>query len=205
MPQIKKNEIEQKILKVAKKIFVKQGFQKTSLRNIAKNADITLSNFYNYFLNKDALFVALLDSVLSDFERLIEYGRNYRPEEQPFETLETKKEQVRLAINYIDKKRQELHLLLNQSTGSSLANYSEYLAEQYENNWKDLFRYLNKKFPDKKLKMPSRFFIRNMARFHLLTISNILKHQYTRKEMTEIADEIAIFIWYGGMGLMKTD
>lgn len=203
MAQYKKSKIELKILKVAKKIFIKQGFQKSSLRDIAKGADITLSNLYNYYLNKDALFVAILKPITNDFERVIEYGRNYRPEVQPFETMETKQEQVRLAIDYIDKHRSELHLLLNQSSGSSLANYGEYLAIQYENNWNALFKHLKKKFPDRNLKMPSRFFIRNMAQFHLLTIGNILKHHYTCKEMVVIANEIAIFIWHGGMGLMN--
>jgi AcrR family transcriptional regulator len=203
MAQYKKSKIELKILKVAKKIFIKQGFQKSSLRDIAKGADITLSNLYNYYLNKDALFVAVLKPITNDFERVIEYGRNYRPEVQPFETMETKQEQVRLAIDYIDKHRNELHLLLNQSSGSSLANYGEYLAIQYENNWNTLFKHLKKKFPDRKLKMPSQFFIRNMAQFHLLTIGNILKHHYTCEEMVMIANEIAIFIWHGGMGLMN--
>jgi AcrR family transcriptional regulator len=203
MSQIKKSATEQKILKSAKAIFLKHGFTKASLRDIAKRANISLSNFYTYFPDKNALFVSVLQPVLDDLERLCEFGRTHRQEVNPFETLQEKKQYLRIALDYIDKHKLELNLLFNQSFGSSLENYSEHLAQEYENNWNLIFIDLKKKFPKHKFNKPSSFFLRNMAYFHIMTISKILVHDYSRAEMTNISDEIASFLWHGGMGLIN--
>lgn len=205
MSQIKKPEVEKQILKSAKALFLKQGFLGASLREIAKNAKITLSNLYNYFPDKDAIFVAILKPELDDLERLCEFGKTHRREVTPFETLQEKKQYLRIALDYIQSHGQELNLLFNRSFGSSLENYTDYLAQQYEINWNLLFIDFKKKFPNQKLKKPSSFFLRNMAHFHIMTISKILKNDYSRKEMTKISDELATFLWHGGMGLINVD
>lgn len=47
--QIKKEYTCEQIVEVAKKVFLKNGYAKTSMRDIAKGADIGVSNIYNYF------------------------------------------------------------------------------------------------------------------------------------------------------------
>jgi len=205
MSQLKKEAVEQKILKSAKAIFLKHGFSKANLRDIAKKANISLSNLYTYYSDKDALFVSVLKPELNDLERLCEFGRTHRQEVTPFETLQTKKQYLRFALDYISSHKPELNLLFNHSFGSSLENYSEYLAQEYENNWNLLFTDLKKKFPHHKFNKPSSFFLRNMAHFHIMTISKILMHDYSRTQMTHISDEIAIFLWHGGMGLINSE
>ena len=205
MSQVKKTAIEQKILKSARAIFIKHGFLKASLRDIAKQAKVPLSNLYTYYSDKNALFATVLNPVLNDMERLCEFARSNRREVSPFETLQEKKQYLRFALDYINKHRQELNLLFNQSFGSSLENYSEYLAQEYEKNWDLLFIDLKKNFPNRKFNKPSSFFLRNMAHFHIMTISKILMNDYSRTEMTKISDEIAIFIWHGGMGLIDLE
>lgn len=204
MSQYKKTNIENRILKSAKTVFLKKGFLNASLRDITRHAKITLSNLYNYYADKDALFVAVLQPELDDLARLCEYGRNNRAKNGPFESLQEKQQSFRFALDYINKHRKELNLLLNDSAGSSLENYSEYLAREYENNWGHYFAYLEKKFPDKKFKKPSAFFLRNMAHFHLMTISHFLNNNSSQKEMTAIANEIATFLWHGGIGLLNS-
>lgn len=203
MSQYKKNDIEAQIIKSAKSIFIKQGYLKASLRTICSKAKISLSNLYNYYPNKDALFVAVLKTVLEDLEKLCEYGRSYQPNERQFETLDDKKTNIQLALNYIDKYSHELNLLFNLSSGSSLENYPDYLAQEYEKNWDRFFDNLHKQNPDEKFKKPSSFFLRNMAHFHIITVGKIIKHKLSREEMTKLSDEIATFFWYGGMGLIK--
>lgn len=205
MSQIKKLVVEKQILKAAKTLFLKHGFLGASLREIAENAKVTLSNLYNYFPDKDAIFVAILKPELDDLERLCEFGRTHRREITPFETLQEKKQYLRIALDYIHLHGQELNLLFNQSFGSSLENFTDYLAQQYEINWNLLFIDLKKKFPNQKLKKPSSFFLRNMAHFHIMTVSKILKNDYSRKEMTKISDELATFLWHGGMGIINID
>jgi len=203
MSQVKKVVIDQKILKAAKACFIRHGFHKASLRDIAKKANIPLSNLYTYYSDKNALFVAALQPVLNDLERLCEFGRTHRREVSPFETLEEKKEYLRFALDYIIMHKKELNLLFNQSFGSSLENYTDYLAQEYEKNWNLFFIDLKKNFPNDKFNKPSSFFLRNMAHFHFMTISKILMNDYSLAELKNISDEISTFLWHGGKGLIS--
>lgn len=52
------------IIETAIECFIKKGFHKTSVRDIAKLANISLGNFYNYFESKNALIeeIALIEA-----------------------------------------------------------------------------------------------------------------------------------------------
>lgn len=54
--QVKKDSVQNAILKAATEEFLKYGFKKSSMRRMAENAGTRMSNFYNYFKNKDELF-----------------------------------------------------------------------------------------------------------------------------------------------------
>jgi AcrR family transcriptional regulator len=66
--QILKKDIRENILKVAVKLFYKQGFEKTSTRQIAMELKMSVSNLYKYFKNKEDIF----DEIIKD------YYENYR-------------------------------------------------------------------------------------------------------------------------------
>ena len=44
-----KNDIRRELLKSAEELFLRKGFQKTSMREIAETAQVGLGNIYNYF------------------------------------------------------------------------------------------------------------------------------------------------------------
>ena len=54
--QTKKDYTREKIIEIAKRVFLKNGYAKTSMRDIAKGVGIGVSNIYNYFNSKDELF-----------------------------------------------------------------------------------------------------------------------------------------------------
>ena len=47
------------ILQAAHDLFIKQGYHGTSMRQIAKEADIALGGLYNHFVSKEAVFEAV--------------------------------------------------------------------------------------------------------------------------------------------------
>lgn len=47
------------IEEVALRLFIRQGFFGTSIRDIAREAGISIGNIYNYYPNKEALYVSL--------------------------------------------------------------------------------------------------------------------------------------------------
>lgn len=51
--QIKKEYTCEQIVEVAKKVFLKNGYAKTSMRDIAKGTGIGVSNIYNYFKSNE--------------------------------------------------------------------------------------------------------------------------------------------------------
>lgn len=60
MEQIKRDEIKAMLLSQAEKIVETEGFNKLSIRKLAKQAGYTEGSIYNYFENKQALIRALM-------------------------------------------------------------------------------------------------------------------------------------------------
>ncbi|HEY57984.1 MAG TPA: TetR/AcrR family transcriptional regulator [Anaerolineae bacterium] len=54
--------LRETLLQVAMRRFVQQGYHGTSMRQIARDAGVSLSNIYNYFPGKEALFAAVLEA-----------------------------------------------------------------------------------------------------------------------------------------------
>lgn len=53
----KKREIKEQIIKSAERIFLQQGYEKTTIAQIAQQADIGIGTFYNYFSSKAEIFL----------------------------------------------------------------------------------------------------------------------------------------------------
>lgn len=62
--QILKDEVKKRIIEASKNRFKNNGFQKASMRDIAKDAGISTGNIYRYFLTK----THLLDEILNDLQ-----------------------------------------------------------------------------------------------------------------------------------------
>lgn len=67
MPKLSQNIIDEKkivIEEAAKELLIKQGFHATSMRDIAKTADVSLGNLYNYYKTKDDIFESIINRYL---------------------------------------------------------------------------------------------------------------------------------------------
>ena len=61
MPQVKKKEARQAILDAAYALFRKQGYYRTTLRQIAKRSNMSLANVYVYFGSKYEIVFEIYD------------------------------------------------------------------------------------------------------------------------------------------------
>ncbi len=77
------------IQRTALRMFNAQGYDKTSLREIAERLDVTKAALYYHFKTKEEILVSIFEDLSRPLEHLIEWGR-----EQPH-TLETKQEIIR--------------------------------------------------------------------------------------------------------------
>jgi AcrR family transcriptional regulator len=71
MVQILKKARREKIERAALDEFLSKGFLNASMRRIAKNAQISTSNLYNYFESKEKLFYSISDDVYIAINDLI--------------------------------------------------------------------------------------------------------------------------------------
>lgn len=71
MPKLSDKVIAEKrsvIATAAKELFIKQGFHATSMRDIARRAEVSLGNMYNYFETKEAIF----ESIIAGYQTVID-------------------------------------------------------------------------------------------------------------------------------------
>lgn len=58
------------ILKISKEEFIKNGFEKTSLRDIAKKCHISPTAIYRHFLNKEDIFREIMKPLFDYFKKI---------------------------------------------------------------------------------------------------------------------------------------
>jgi len=87
--QQRRGNTRQRIQDVALELFAEQGYEKTSLREIAERLGVTKAALYYHFKTKEEILVSIFDDRTQPILDLIEWGRR-----QPH-TLETKQEIVR--------------------------------------------------------------------------------------------------------------
>lgn len=72
--QVLKDDIRKKILSNAEDMFFELGFEQTTMRNIAENVGISVSNLYLYYKNKEAIFTDVVEGFNRYFfNRLTEF------------------------------------------------------------------------------------------------------------------------------------
>lgn len=76
------------ILQAAEELFLKDGFDKTTVEDIVQRAGIATGSFYDYFPNKTAMALALLESVSTEIagdarKYFMEFGRETIEESLP--------------------------------------------------------------------------------------------------------------------------
>ena len=53
----KSNHIKNKIIEIARRLFVNQGYQKTTIRQIIEETGINIGTLYHYFRDKEDIFL----------------------------------------------------------------------------------------------------------------------------------------------------
>ncbi|MCZ9346480.1 TetR/AcrR family transcriptional regulator [Streptomyces sp. TRM76130] len=84
----RRGDTRQRIQDVALELFAEQGYEKTSLREIAERLEVTKAALYYHFKTKEEILVSLFEDLTQPMVELIEWGL-----EQP-RSLKTKRELV---------------------------------------------------------------------------------------------------------------
>lgn len=75
LPRRKARELAQRkleILTVAERLFARKGFFKTSMAEIAHEAEFSVGSLYQFFPSKDAVYVALMEDKFAEYLALVQ-------------------------------------------------------------------------------------------------------------------------------------
>ena len=74
---VKADNTRENILSTAERHFLRGGLDGASLRNIVKDAGLTMGAFYKYFPTKESMFDALIDPYVEHIYHTISNPFNY--------------------------------------------------------------------------------------------------------------------------------
>ena len=202
--QTLKTDIRQTILHAARREFLTNGFKNASMRNISKNAEVTLSNIYNYFRNKDEIFCEVLKPLLNAFNEMLE---NHNTEDyitlDVFTMKSYQREMIEGFMKIFRNYRAELKMLFFQVAGSSLENFRDEFTDRQTLTGLEYMQLMKQKYPHVNNDV-SRFFIHIMGSWWLTAFGEIVSHEeLTDAEIEQFVSEYAAFGTAGWKEVMK--
>ena len=176
-----------KILDCGKKHFLKNGFEKASLRDICKDSGVTTGAFYRHFNDKNELFEAIVSPVANKiidnffkYEKISINGIRTKQNEKVAEvhvdgTIET-------AMFLFDNK--EIYaLIIYGSFGSSYENFLEKLTEMEDNTRIKMQEIYSESDDSQKHISNKGFHIINHS--HFLALTEAVLHSENKEELID--------------------
>ena len=201
--QIPKNDIRNDILQAAEKSFQEKGFSKTSMRDIAEDSRVGLSNIYNYFKGKDEIFRLVVHPVTQAFEAMLhEHHGQHGADILNMQSEAYFRYIVEEYIDLIHRHRPLLVLLFFRSQGSSLENFKERFTDSSTLLVKDYFRNMKQKHPHLDIDITD-FFIHLHTVWMFTMLEELIMHKVSSAETEKIVMEYIKFEITGWRELMK--
>ena len=111
--------VKEKLLRSACDEFIRCGFKKASIRNIASGAGVTIGALYYFFKNKGELFLALTEKPAEQFDRL--FGKWIEDElKEPSHASSGEHEMMEFFL----KNKEAFILLTEKAEGTSFEGYT---------------------------------------------------------------------------------
>lgn len=205
--QIKKEYTREQIVTVAKGVFLKKGFAKTSMRDIAKGCGIGVSNIYNYFNSKDELFRHIVTPLTTEMERMMHDHHNVKDHEQFLqytrgENDEMMMNHVQEYLSLINNHRDELKLILYQAQGSTLENYIDVYTDECTKEVLRFMKAFKHSYPDFRIDLsPFTYHVHMVWMFNF--ISEVIKHDLKPREMKKAIEDYIQFEFSGWRAIMN--
>ncbi|KGG80433.1 MULTISPECIES: TetR/AcrR family transcriptional regulator [Caloranaerobacter] len=130
--QILKDEIRDNIYNAALKEFKEKGYEKASMRDIAKKAGVSVGNMYRYFKNKDDLFYAVIGPVYNELIKFISEQKALDAFDRETVNLNIDVQASELVGIYL-KYKEELLILIDGSKGSKYECAKEEIVKLVQN------------------------------------------------------------------------
>ena len=191
--QTPKEEIRNSLLESAGKLFLRKGFLKTSMREIARDAGVGLANIYNYFSSKDEIF----RTVTLAFEQMAHSHHDSGGTDvlemyaEPYLRKVTDE-----YVTLINSHRRKLEILLFRAQGSSLEDFRERYTDR------TTAAGMKRRHPALNIAV-SDFSIHLHTVWMFTLFEEIIMHRVKPREMKQVIAEYIRFETTGWKELMK--
>lgn len=111
MPK-RQSDMKERIQQIAIELFTKQGYDKTSLREIAERMEVSKAALYYHFKSKEEILRSITEALAGAVNELIEWG-----ESQP-RSMESRKEFLRRIASFIVSDRLQSLLRFAQANST---------------------------------------------------------------------------------------
>ena len=205
--QVQKDNIREEILAVSRKMFLADGYQKSSMRDIADKVGISVSNLYNYFQSKDAIFCAIVQPVVATLYDLLEehHGNSAKLDVADVVVDDNVIESVMHEYSMILKRhRALLKLLLFQAKGTSLEHFVDEYTDRSTVLVRDWFRRLKAICPSARVEVSDLFVHINTVWIFTL-LKEVIGHNLTNDEAEKVLREYVEFEMYGWANTLNVD
>lgn len=184
------------ILSAARSEFIHHGFKDASMRAIAKEANVGLSNIYNYFKNKNDLFLAVVKPAKDDFYAFIrEHHTNEHIDFNRMSTFGYQHDIVETYITLIDKYRQELSLLLFHADGSELKGFRDTFTDYLTRTSMEQMKIVKKRYPESR--EMSEFLVHTLSSWMVTILGEIVSHNLSKPRIRAFFEEYFKFEFAG--------
>lgn len=124
--QYLKDDVRKNISDAALIEFMEKGYERASIRGIAKKSNSSVGNIYKYFKSKEELYENLIGTV---YHRLINYISQFDKVRLDEEALDVFNQLIEKIMKIFNENSNEISTLLNQSKGSKYENCKEIFVE----------------------------------------------------------------------------
>jgi AcrR family transcriptional regulator len=198
--QTKKEAIQQAIFKSAENEFLEKGFEKASLRQIVKKAGTTLGNFYNYYENKEALFVSIVEGAYTGMMQLINNHNQWERNDELWDLTDVavwRRELRQLILPIVPAITTPFVILIEGSQGTQFAHAKEDLLAVMEEHFMEHIEEFNPKYPNPQM-------AKVMAEQLIFGLVMIVKNHEDNEMRQQLIIEEILFFAIGIMGILKT-
>lgn len=184
-----KNVSHALILKNAKDEFLELGFEKASMRSIAKKSGVTAGALYKHFKSKEEMFNDIVEpaykKLIKLFDKYTDYVMNDL-EESPDEIFEDSVNSSTSTISLIYEYFDEFQLMFNQSVGTRFEHIRENIVEIESKSTKQFLEAAKKNgFSPTPI---SDTEIHIFATMSLTPLFEVITHGYPYEEAVEIIE-----------------
>ena len=199
-------ETHRKVIESGTELFLKNGYERTNLRELCKKADITTGAFYRHFASKEDLFTSLVkpvaDEMYAMFDNSEENGEELVREINLEEFWSFNEETAETFVSYIYENYISFKLLLQCADGTPYSSFVTELTDKEVKSSMKIFSAMRKQgitvneLCERELHMLSHAYVSSVL--------ECVMHDYTKEETLSYTKTIVRFFsagWQKILGL----